>query len=113
MLVVMFIALVFRRFSATPIIKASGRELSYLLLFGIFLSFSLTFVIVAKPTAITCGLTRFFLGRLETYQEHRSNAYQTEISWSLFVNSRILLHNVLCRNRHKNIENCENIRPRS
>ncbi|OQR79315.1 metabotropic glutamate receptor-like [Tropilaelaps mercedesae] len=62
MLVVVFIALVFRKFSSTPIIKASGRELSYLLLFGIFLSFLLTFVIVAKPTSITCGLTRFFLG---------------------------------------------------
>ncbi|XP_018497554.1 metabotropic glutamate receptor 3 [Galendromus occidentalis] len=62
MLVVIYISLVFRRFSDTPIIKASGRELSYLLLFGIFLSFSLTFVIVAKPTAVTCGLTRFFLG---------------------------------------------------
>ena len=29
---------------------------------GIFLSFSMTFVIVAKPAPCTCGITRFFLG---------------------------------------------------
>lgn len=46
----------------TPVIKASSRELSYILLGGIFFSFIMTFVIVAPPTFITCGLTRFFLG---------------------------------------------------
>ncbi|XP_076361004.1 metabotropic glutamate receptor 3-like [Tachypleus tridentatus] len=57
-----FMALVFWANGDTPIIKAAGRELSYLLLFGIFLSYCMTFVIVAKPTPWTCGLTRFFLG---------------------------------------------------
>lgn len=57
-----FVTIVFWLYSSTPIIKAAGRELSYLLLTGIFLSFSMTFVIVAKPSAWTCGLTRFFLG---------------------------------------------------
>lgn len=57
-----FIILVFWLYGSTPIIKAAGRELSYLLLCGIFLSFSMTFVIVSKPTPWTCGLTRFFLG---------------------------------------------------
>ncbi|XP_076315691.1 metabotropic glutamate receptor 3-like [Tachypleus tridentatus] len=57
-----FMALVFWAYGDTPIIKAAGRELSYLLLFGIFLSYTMTFVIVAKPTSWTCGLTRFFLG---------------------------------------------------
>ncbi|XP_067127644.1 metabotropic glutamate receptor 3-like isoform X1 [Centruroides vittatus] len=57
-----FVTLVFWAYSNTPIIKASGRELSYLLLTGIFLSFGMTFIIVAKPSAFTCGLTRFFLG---------------------------------------------------
>ncbi|XP_022250368.1 metabotropic glutamate receptor 3-like [Limulus polyphemus] len=57
-----FMALVFWAYGDTPIIKAAGRELSYLLLFGIFLSYTMTFVIVAKPTPWTCGLTRFFLG---------------------------------------------------
>jgi hypothetical protein len=62
MTITAFIILVFWIYSSTPIIKAAGRELSYLLLSGIFLSFSMTFVIVAKPTPWTCGLTRFFLG---------------------------------------------------
>ncbi|XP_045621093.2 metabotropic glutamate receptor 3 isoform X2 [Procambarus clarkii] len=46
----------------TPVIKAASRELSYILLGGIFLSFVMSFVIVAPPSYVTCGLTRFFLG---------------------------------------------------
>ncbi|XP_035220503.1 metabotropic glutamate receptor 3-like [Stegodyphus dumicola] len=56
------VAIVFWAYGDTPIIKASGRELSGLLLLGIFLSFGMTFVIVAKPAPCTCGITRFFLG---------------------------------------------------
>lgn len=55
-------AVVFWRYDGTPIIKASGRELSNLLLAGILLSFLLTFVIIAQPSWLTCGVTRFFLG---------------------------------------------------
>lgn len=62
MCVTVFTMFVFWMHSNTPIIKAAGRELSYLLLSGIFLSFSMTFIIVSKPTPWTCGLTRFFLG---------------------------------------------------
>ncbi|XP_043242498.1 metabotropic glutamate receptor 3-like [Amphibalanus amphitrite] len=54
--------LIFAVHGSTPVIKASGRELSYLLLLGDLLSFSLTFVIVARPSELSCGLTRFFLG---------------------------------------------------
>ena len=46
----------------TPFIKASGRELSLILLAGIFLSFLTTFVIVTKPTPIVCGVMRFSIG---------------------------------------------------
>lgn len=59
---VVFVALVFRAYSHTPVVKASGRELSALLLLGILLSFALTPVIVAKPSPWSCALTRFFLG---------------------------------------------------
>ncbi|CAN8016830.1 unnamed protein product [Ixodes persulcatus] len=59
---VAFVALVFRAYSGTPVVKASGRELSSLLLLGILLSFALTPVIVAKPSPWSCALTRFFLG---------------------------------------------------
>jgi len=54
--------MVFWNYNDTPIIKAAGRELSYILLLGIFLSFSVTFVIVAEPNRFTCGMMRFFLG---------------------------------------------------
>ena len=46
----------------TPFIKASGRELSLILLAGIFLSFLTTFVFVTKPTPIVCGVMRFSIG---------------------------------------------------
>lgn len=54
--------LVFCYYSETPIIKAAGRELSHLHLTGIFLSFAMTFVMISKPSPLTCGLNRFFLG---------------------------------------------------
>ncbi len=46
----------------TPVIKASGRELSLYLLGAIMLSFVVTFIIVAKPSPSICGLTRLFIG---------------------------------------------------
>ncbi len=61
-LVTVFVGLVFWSYSDTPIIKAAGRELSFVLLFGILLSFSVTFFIVAEPSRFTCGIMRFFLG---------------------------------------------------
>ena len=62
MVITALCGLIFAAHGSTPVIKASGRELSYLLLLGDLLSFSLTFVIVARPSEATCGLTRFFLG---------------------------------------------------
>ncbi|XP_040581860.1 metabotropic glutamate receptor 3 [Lepeophtheirus salmonis] len=53
---------IFWKYWETPVVKASGRELSILLLLGTFLSFSATFVIVAKPTNWTCGTMRFCIG---------------------------------------------------
>lgn len=56
------VGLVFWSYSDTPIVKAAGRELSYVLLFGILLSFLVTFFIVAEPNEFTCGVMRFLLG---------------------------------------------------
>lgn len=39
---------VFVRHNDTPVVKASGRELSYVLLSGIFLSYAMTFIFVLK-----------------------------------------------------------------
>jgi len=60
--VTVFVLVIFWIYGDTPVVKASGRELSYLLLVGTLASFCVTFVIVARPTSFTCGLTRFFLG---------------------------------------------------
>ncbi|XP_006820959.1 metabotropic glutamate receptor 3-like [Saccoglossus kowalevskii] len=46
----------------TPVVKASGRELSYLLLTGILMCYLLTFPLLCKPSAIVCGVQRFGLG---------------------------------------------------
>ncbi|XP_014203479.1 metabotropic glutamate receptor 6-like [Copidosoma floridanum] len=53
---------VFWLYQTTPIIKAAGRELSYVLLFGTFSSFLMTFAIIRQPDSETCAITRFGIG---------------------------------------------------
>ncbi|XP_061730987.1 metabotropic glutamate receptor 7 [Nerophis ophidion] len=50
------------RYNHTAVVRASGRELSYMLLTGIFLSYVVTFPMIAKPDAGVCSLRRIFLG---------------------------------------------------
>ncbi|XP_036703211.1 metabotropic glutamate receptor 6 [Balaenoptera musculus] len=52
----------FVRHNNTPIVRASGRELSYVLLTGIFLIYTVTFLMVAEPGAAVCAARRLFLG---------------------------------------------------
>lgn len=59
---VLFILFVFAKFSNTPVIMASGRELCYVLLIGFLLSYIMSFFMVAKPTPATCGILRLGLG---------------------------------------------------
>nr|APC26119.1 metabotropic glutamate receptor type 4 [Homarus americanus] len=56
------VAWVFASHHNTPVVRASGRELSYVLLSGVFLCYATTFVLVLKPTAVVCGVQRFGLG---------------------------------------------------
>lgn len=42
----------------TPIVRASGRELSYILLAGILMCYAVTFALVLKPTNIVCAIQR-------------------------------------------------------
>uniref|UniRef100_A0A8C8SFE8 Glutamate metabotropic receptor 4 n=1 Tax=Pelusios castaneus TaxID=367368 RepID=A0A8C8SFE8_9SAUR len=58
----LFVVVTFVRYNDTPIVKASGRELSYVLLTGIFLCYATTFLMIAEPAAGTCSLRRIFLG---------------------------------------------------
>lgn len=46
------------RHNDTPVVRASGRELSYVLLMGILMCYLVTFSFVLKPTDFTCGLQR-------------------------------------------------------
>ncbi|KAK3104686.1 hypothetical protein FSP39_007762 [Pinctada imbricata] len=57
-----FVMLIFVKYNDTPIVKASGRELSFVLLIGIFLCYSMTFVLVSKPSTISCGAQKFGMG---------------------------------------------------
>jgi len=46
----------------TPVVKASGRELSFMLFAGFIICYLQTFVILAKPGPIVCGIQRFGVG---------------------------------------------------
>ncbi|KAK0091090.1 hypothetical protein PV326_003771 [Microctonus aethiopoides] len=61
-LITLFVGGVFVKHNDTPIVRASGRELSYVLLIGILLCYLVTFTLVLKPTDIVCGIQRFAAG---------------------------------------------------
>ncbi|XP_015197849.1 metabotropic glutamate receptor 4 isoform X2 [Lepisosteus oculatus] len=61
-LATLFVVVTFIRYNDTPIVKASGRELSYVLLTGIFLCYATTFLMISTPEASICSLRRIFLG---------------------------------------------------
>lgn len=46
----------------TPLIRATGRELSYMLLAGIMLCYLNTYILLAPPSIITCCAQRFGVG---------------------------------------------------
>lgn len=58
-LTTLFVISVLIKFDKTPLVKACGRELSHMLLVGILMAFSVTFVAVLKPSDATC-IARFF-----------------------------------------------------
>ncbi|XP_054009376.1 metabotropic glutamate receptor 2-like isoform X1 [Hylaeus anthracinus] len=62
MLITSFVCGVFLKHNDTPVVRASGRELSYVLLSGILLCYLVTFALVMKPTDIVCGIQRFAAG---------------------------------------------------
>lgn len=42
----------------TPVVRASGRELSFVLLGGIMLCYLITFALVFRPTDVLCAVQR-------------------------------------------------------
>eukprot|EP00111_Clytia_hemisphaerica_P018610 TCONS_00055036-protein len=53
---------VFIKNNDTPLVKASGRELTYLLLLGILMLFCNPLFMIPEPSDITCGISRFNFG---------------------------------------------------
>ncbi len=56
------IIITFIRFNDTPIVRAAGRELSYVLLTGIFFIYFITFLMIAEPGTVVCAFRRLLLG---------------------------------------------------
>ncbi|XP_041967028.1 metabotropic glutamate receptor 8-like isoform X2 [Alosa sapidissima] len=61
-LATVFVMATFARYNDTPIVRASGREMSYVLLTGIFLCYAITFPMVSTPDVATCSFRRVLLG---------------------------------------------------
>ncbi|XP_072036969.1 metabotropic glutamate receptor 7-like [Amphiura filiformis] len=61
-LATIFVALVFTQYKNTPVVKASGRELSGILLMGIFLCYLLTYLLLAPPSVVSCAVQQFSVG---------------------------------------------------
>ncbi|ELT88339.1 hypothetical protein CAPTEDRAFT_89748 [Capitella teleta] len=57
-----WVSLIFVRHHNTPVVKASTRELSYIILIGIFISYLTTFPLVAKPNLVSCYMARVLPG---------------------------------------------------
>ncbi|CAH1972944.1 unnamed protein product [Acanthoscelides obtectus] len=58
----LFTFVVFVKYNDTPVVKSSTRELCYIILAGMTASHGSIFVILAKPMAVTCALTRSLPG---------------------------------------------------
>lgn len=53
---------VFIKYVETPVVKAAGRELSFMLLAGCAVCYIGVFILLMKPSSFTCIIQRFFLG---------------------------------------------------
>lgn len=56
-----FTMVVFIKHNNTPVVKASTKELSYLIMIGMVLANSTTFFLIAKPTKFNCLVILLFL----------------------------------------------------
>lgn len=61
-LATLYIIYVFIKYQDTPVVRASGRELCYVLLVGIICCYCVTFMLVLKPSDIVCGVQQTGIG---------------------------------------------------
>ncbi len=81
----LMVFVVFIRHNDTPLVKASGRELCYILLLGVFMSYVMTFIFIAKPSPIVCTLRRLGLGTLVCCMllrlAHEDQSHRSHLQW--------------------------------
>ncbi|XP_014670624.1 PREDICTED: metabotropic glutamate receptor 1-like [Priapulus caudatus] len=58
----LFTTMIFVQYNNTPVVKATTRELSYIILVGFMLCYACSFILLAKPLQHTCYLTRILPG---------------------------------------------------
>jgi metabotropic glutamate receptor 2/3 len=61
-LLTLFVVILFYQKRHTPIVKASGKELCFIMLAGIHLCYLMTFPIIIRPHIITCVIQRIGIG---------------------------------------------------
>lgn len=61
-LATLFVICTFIKYNDTPVVMASGRELSYMLLSGCLFCYLMTVILILKPTPVTCAVQRFGVG---------------------------------------------------
>ena len=57
-----FTVFIFLRYKKTPIVKAANREISFLLLFGLFVGFLIPFAYIGRPTDRGCKMQVILFG---------------------------------------------------
>ena len=58
-LLTLFVVILFYKKRETPVVKASGKELCFIMLAGIHLCYLMTFPILLRPHVITCNYPTF------------------------------------------------------
>ncbi|EYB97842.1 hypothetical protein Y032_0136g1956 [Ancylostoma ceylanicum] len=58
----LFVIVIYIIYNETPVVKASGRELSYLLLISMIMCYAMTFVLLSRPNTIVCAIKRTGIG---------------------------------------------------
>ncbi|VDN53509.1 unnamed protein product, partial [Dracunculus medinensis] len=56
------VIIIYLRYYETPVVKASGRELSFILLIAMILCYLMTFVLLARPSTVVCAVKRTGIG---------------------------------------------------
>nr|QVK45748.1 G protein-coupled receptor [Proales similis] len=57
-----FVLIVFIRFANTCVVKSTTRELSLIVLIGVYMSYILTFPLLMRPSIVTCYMARILPG---------------------------------------------------